>query len=179
MNHGGWSDYLLGGWNASWIQTFQSGVPVTFTFGGSPSRYLPGNGSLRPDQLGPNDQVTVDNWHIGDRFNNNLKNPIWNINAFAYPAPYTPGTLGRNTIDGPGLIWSQGSLAKNVKFRERYNLDVRFDINNIFKRPNFSNPGSVVNLVNPGLFGKPVGTIGGFCCLGGQYVGTFIVKLWF
>ena len=179
MNQGGWADYLLGGWNLSWVQTFQSGVPVTFGFAGSPNRYLPGNGALRPNQIAPNDQLIVPNWTIGDRFNNSIKNPMWNISAFAYPAAYTPGTVGRNTIEGPGLIWSQGSLAKNIKVRERYNLDVRFDINNVFKRPNFSNPSSTVNLLSPGLFGKPTGTIGGFCCLGGQYVGTFIVKLWF
>ena len=31
MNGGGFKDYMLGGWNASMIQTFQSGLPVTFT----------------------------------------------------------------------------------------------------------------------------------------------------
>ena len=101
------------------------------------------------------------------------------IRAFAYPDAYTPGTLGRNTIEGPGLIWSQGSLAKTVKFYERYNLDIRFDMNNVFKRPNFSNPNSSVNITNPGTFGKPTGTVGGWCCLGGSYVADFVVKLWF
>jgi hypothetical protein len=177
MNSGGFKDYLLGGWNLSFIQTLQSGVPVTFTFAGSPNKYLPG--VLRPNQVVSNDQLIVDDWTVGDRFTNALKNPMWNINAFAYPAPYTPGTLGRNTIEGPGLVWSQGSLAKNVKIHERYNVDVRFDLNNIFKRPNFANPTSVVNLGNPGLFGKPTGTIGGFCCLGGQFVGTLVLKVWF
>jgi len=179
LNSSGWLDYLAGGWNLSWIQTFQSGVPVTFTMSGSPNLYLPGNGVQRPNQIVANDQVTVDNWTIGDRFNNTLKNSMWNINGFAYPAAFTAGTVGRNTIEGPGLIWSQASLAKNVKFTERYNLDIRFDVNNIFKRPNFSNPASVVNLTNPGLFGKPTGTIGGFCCLGGQFVGTLVLKFWF
>jgi hypothetical protein len=177
LNSGGMKDYFLGGWQISWIQTFQSGTPVSFTVAGSPNRYLPG--VVRPNQLVPNDQVIVDNWTIGDRFNNNLKNAMWNINAFEYPAAYTPGTLGRNTIEGPGMNWSQGSLAKTITVRERYNLDVRFDINNIFKQPNFSNPSSVVNLVNPGTFGKPTGTVGGWCCLGGQFTGTFVARLWF
>ena len=90
-----------------------------------------------------------------------------------------PGTVGRNTISGPGLIWSQGSLAKNVPFHERYNLEIRFDINNIFKNPNFVNPTSAVNLSSPGLFGKPTATTGGWCCLGGQFTGTFVAKFWF
>ena len=150
---------------------------MTFTAAGSPNRYLPG--TLRPNQLVPHNDVKVDNWTIGDRFNNNLKNAMWDINGFAYPAAYTPGSLGRNTIDGPGLIWSQGSLAKTVRFKERYNLDVRFDINNVFKRPNFTNPNSAANITNPGTFGKPTGTVGGWCCLGGSYVADFVLKFWF
>ena len=177
MNAGGWRDYLLGGWNLAWIQIFQSGTPVTFTVGGSPNRYLPG--SVRPNQLVPNDQVIVENWRIGDRFDNNLKNPMWNINGFAYPAAYTVGSLGRNTIDGPGMIWSQVSLAKNLKVKERYNLDVRFDIQNPFKRPNFVNPVAVANLTNPGTFGKPTATVGSWSSLGGSFLATLGVKLEF
>ena len=63
--------------------------------------------------------------------------------------------------------------------KEKYNLDIRFDINNVFKMPNFSNPSSAVNIVNPGLFGKPTGTVGGWCCLGGQFAGLLVAKLWF
>jgi hypothetical protein len=177
MGAGGWKDYLLGGWNVNWIQTFQSGTPVTFTVAGSPYRYLPG--VVRPNQVVANDQVVVDDWEIGDRFNNNLKNPMWDIQGFAYPGPYTVGAVGRNTIEGPGLNWSQTSIAKVMRFGEKVNLDLRFDINNIFKQPNFTNPSSVVNLTNPGLFGKPTATVGGWCCLGGQFTGTFGARLWF
>ena len=30
-----------------------------------------------------------------------------------------------------------------------------------------------------GLFGKPTATVGGWCCLGGQFAGLFVAKLWF
>jgi hypothetical protein len=178
MSAGGVQDYFLGGWNLSFIQTFQSGTPVTFTIAGSPNRYLP-IGQVRPNQILPNDQLLVPDYHIGDRFNNSLKNPMWNINAFANPPAYVPGTLGRNTIEGPALNWTQGSLAKIINVREKYNLEVRFDINNVLKEPNFVNPISTVNLSNPGLFGKPTGTQGGWCCLGGQFTGTLVLKLYF
>ena len=36
LSGGGIKEYFLGGWNVSWIQTFQSGIPVTFSFAGSP-----------------------------------------------------------------------------------------------------------------------------------------------
>ena len=178
LSGGGVKDYLLGGWNLSWVQTFQSGTPVNFGLSGSPNRYFPGL-TIRPNTLVPADRIKIQDWRIGDRFNNNLKNPMWDIRSFSYPDAYTVGTLGRNLVEGPGLIWTQGSLAKNIKVKEKYNLDIRFDINNVFKSPNFSNPNATVNLVSPGLFGKPTGTTGGWCCLGGQFTGTLVAKLWF
>ena len=177
MTGGGVKDYLLGGWNASIIQTFQSGLPVTFTVTGSPNRYL--QGVVRPNQILPNDQLIVPDYRLGDRFNNNLKNPIWNIRAFSNPAAFTPGTLGRNTIEGPAMNWTQASLAKIVTVKERYNFEVRYDINNVFKQPNFVNPSSAVNLGSPGLFGKPTATQGGWCCIGGQFVSTLVLKVQF
>ena len=46
-----------------------------------------------------------------------IENPIWNVKPFAYPAAFTLGTLGtlgRNTIDGPHLVWSQASASKQI-----------------------------------------------------------------
>jgi hypothetical protein len=185
MNRGGVLDYVFGGWNVTWIQTYQTGLPVTFTMAGSPYNYLPGNTGtaagtgLRPNEIAPSDQINVPNWTIGDRFKTSAENPLWNINGFAYPAAFTAGTLGRNTLDGPHLVWSQSSASKQIRIRELATLELRYDINNIFKNPNFTNPSSVVNLTSPGLFGKLTATQGGWCCLGGQFVATFVAKLVF
>jgi hypothetical protein len=92
---------------------------------------------------------------------------------------FTAGTLGRNTINGPGLNWTQTSLAKNFLIRERFGFQLRYDINNVFKQPNFVNPSAVVNLKNPSLFGKPTATTGGWCCEGGQFVSTLVMKVTF
>ena len=46
-------------------------------------------------------------------------NPYLNFNSFAYPAAFTPGTLGRNTFEGPGMNWTQISLSKWWRVRER------------------------------------------------------------
>jgi len=190
MNRGGILNSIFGGWNITWAQTFQTGLPVTFSMAGSPYNYLPGNTSTvtraatanegpRPDQILPNSQIVVQNWSIGQRFDTKYENPIWNIDAFAYPAAFTAGTLGRNTIDGPNLIWSQTSASKDIRIKESATLEIRYDINNVFKNPNFTNPTSIVNLGSPGLFGKPTATQGGWCCLGGQFVGTFVAKFTF
>ncbi len=174
MNGGGTKDWVLGGWNLAWTQTFQTGTPVSFTLSGSPNRYLGSQGGtvIRPNQIASNDQVIVPNWHIGDRFDRNLENPMWNVNSFANPAAFALGTIGRNTINGPGLRWSQASLQKNFHIKERHNVEIRLDVDNVFKDPNFSNPSSTVNLASPALFGKPTGTQGGYCCLGGQFTYT-------
>jgi hypothetical protein len=108
-----------------------------------------------------------------------IENPIWNVKPFAYPAAFTLGTLGtlgRNTIDGPHLVWSQASASKQIRVKEFATLELRYDINNIFKN---LNPSSTVNLTSLGLFGKLTGTQGGWCCLGGQFVATFVAKLVF
>ncbi len=179
MNHGGVLDYVLpASWNLTWIQTYQTGLPVTFTMAGSPYNYLPGNGVLRPNQI-PGSDINVPNWTIGDRFATSAEHPIWNVNAFSYPAAFTSGTLGRNVINGPRLVWSQSSISKDIRIKEKVTMQVRYDINNIFKNPNFVNPTSVVNLSSPGIFGKPTSTQGGWCCLGGQFVSTLVLKLIF
>jgi hypothetical protein len=54
--------------------------------------------------------------------NTETQNPYLNASAFAYPAPFNAGTLGRNTLTGPGLVWAQTSLSKTFKFRERMRL---------------------------------------------------------
>jgi len=177
MNDNRVLDYVLGGWTLAGVETLQSGLPVTFTSAGNPNRQLPGGTVLRPNLAASDvDAIRIDDYQVGNRFN---ANPIWNINAFAYPAAFTSGTLGRNVLEGPGMIWTQGSLAKVLTFAERFHLDIRFDINNIFKRPTFANPNAAANLTNPGTFGRLTATSGGFCCLGGQFVGTLGARLWF
>src|SRR5262249_23715780 len=106
MNQGALLNHVLGGWELTWTQTFQSGQPFTVGFGGSPNRYL--NGEARPNILTTNEEALVKNWDIGaNRFPTSAQNPYLNFNSFAYPAAFTPGTLGRNTFEGPGLTWTQ------------------------------------------------------------------------
>ncbi len=40
---------VLGGWGITWVQTFQSGMPFSVSYSGSPNRYLPGGS--RPNTL--------------------------------------------------------------------------------------------------------------------------------
>lgn len=152
MNSGGVKDYVLGNWDFAWTQTFQSGPPVQITAGGSPNRYLPG--VVRPNSILPADQMVVDNYSVGNRFPLGAQNSYFNVNAFAYPAAFTAGTLGRNVVESPGLQWTQLSLSKVFPIKERFKVSIRWDCNNPTKQPQLADPGASYNLQSLAAFGR-------------------------
>ncbi|HYI97896.1 MAG TPA: carboxypeptidase regulatory-like domain-containing protein [Bryobacteraceae bacterium] len=166
MSGGGWKDWFLGGWDGAWTQTYQSGPPVTVTFAGSPVNYLP-NGTLRPNQILPDAQAQPSEWEIGpNRFPISAQNRYFNFDAFAYPAAFTPGTLGRNTFEAPGMRWTQVSLSKEFRITERARFEIRWDVNNLTKEPQFADPNTQFNLTNRANFGTFNGTRGSFSDIG-------------
>ncbi|MEK7753851.1 MAG: hypothetical protein AAB654_18155, partial [Acidobacteriota bacterium] len=166
MNGGGVSNHVLGGWGITWVQTFQSGMPFGVSYSGSPNRYLPGGS--RPNTLTSVENAEVTDWEIGpNRFPSSAQNPYLKFDSFAYPDAFTPGTLGRNVFEGPGLNWTQISLAKWWKFGERYRFQLRFDGNNFpLKQPNYANPNSSFNRNSPGTFARMTGVQGSFSNIG-------------
>jgi hypothetical protein len=155
LNQGGVTNHLLGGWEIAWIQSLESGNPLTFSFSNSPSNYYPTfAGSRRANVAG--DPKVRDNWRdVGtDRFNTNNANALIDISPFSYPAEFTPGNSGRNIVTGLPLVWSTCSAKKNIRLTERFNLQVRWDFNNVLKTFNFDPPTTTVDLLNPKSFGK-------------------------
>jgi hypothetical protein len=164
MNTGGPKNWVLGGWDMAWTQTFQSGPPVTITYAGSPFRYIGGN---RPNMILPAEQAVVDGWEIGpDRYPFSAQNRYFNFGAFAYPAPITLGNAGRNIVQAPGLRWTQLSLSKEFPIGERVRFSVRWDVNNATKEPQFAGPNTAFNTTNPANFGTFNGTRGSFSDIG-------------
>jgi len=64
------------------------------------------------------------------------------------------GNAGRNILTGPRLVWAQVSAQKNFRFKERYNAQIRWDMQNAFKTYNFTGPTTTVDFVNPRTFGR-------------------------
>jgi outer membrane receptor protein involved in Fe transport len=161
VNRGGVLNHLLGGWGITWVQAAESGLPNTITYSGSPYKYLP-QGESRPNALVPMDQAVVQNWTIGPhRFPTSAQNPYLKFSAFAYPAAFTAGTLGRNVFEAPGMFWTQLSVMKTWTIRERVRISPRVDMNNLpFKGPQYTAPNSTYNVNNPSLFGTFTGTRG-------------------
>lgn len=165
MNRGGIINHLLGGWDFAWTQTFQSGPPFTVSFAGSPNNYLPGQ--ARPNLVPGVDPVNG-GWNIGEhRFPIQAQVPYLNADAFAYPDAFTPGAMGRNVLEAPGITWPQFSLSKEWTFMERARFILRWDSNNPFKSPNYGQPNAAFNRQNLPNFGR-VGTAtrGGFSDIG-------------
>jgi hypothetical protein len=176
MNGGGWRNAMLGGWDLTFIQSMQSGPPLTVLFAGSPYRYLPG--TRRPIQTMPNDQAKTPDWDIGpDRFPTSAQNPYLNHGAYQYPAAYQAGTLGRNTISAPGIVWAQGSLSKQFPITERAKFILRWDVNNIFKNPGFSPPNSSWDVRNPATFGRISSTRANFDTIGSRFHNVLVLRL--
>jgi hypothetical protein len=154
-------DYLVGGYDLAWIQSFESGNPFGFTFTNSPNNYFPQTIGNYVPNLTCN-HISMSQFGLGDaiggnRFNQAAENPVLPSSCFAVPAPFTPGNAGRNIVTGPGIIYSQVSAKKNFPITERVNLQFRFDFQNPFHNYGFNNPSSQFDPRNPQLFGKITG----------------------
>jgi hypothetical protein len=161
INHNRVLDYLIGGYEIAWVQTFNTGNPFGFSFTGSPFNYYPSSIGNYVPNLTCND-ISMPGFGLGskiggNRFNQALENPVLPVSCFAAPAAFTPGNAGRNIVTGPGIMYSQASAKKNFAFKERWNLQLRFDFQNPFHNWGFNNPSNQVDFKNPQLFGKITG----------------------
>ncbi|MGH9723211.1 MAG: hypothetical protein ACRD8O_23615, partial [Bryobacteraceae bacterium] len=195
----GWKKWALGGFELSWIQTMESGNPITFGHAGSPFNYFPGfAGNGRPDIVG--DIQIRDNWYDlgGNRFSTGAINSVYTggsngLENFAYPGgcpaaipagfdrtrcDFKVGNAGRNIMTGLPLRWTQVSAQKNFEIGERYKVQLRWDMQNAFKRYNFNTPTATVDFRNPTQFGK-VSSDPTTASLGGQPLMNLTLAIFF
>jgi Carboxypeptidase regulatory-like domain/TonB dependent receptor/TonB-dependent Receptor Plug Domain len=161
LNHSRVGDLVLGGWELAWVQTFETGNPIGFSFTNSPYNYYPSSiGNYVPNLTCSG--ISMPGFGLGTliggaRFNQALENPVLPVNCFAPPPAFTIGNAGRNIVTGPGLVYTQASLKKNFAYKERWNLQLRFDYQNPFHNWGFNAPSNQVDFKNPQLFGKITG----------------------
>jgi Carboxypeptidase regulatory-like domain len=125
---------LVGGWSVSGIATLQSGFPLSPQLGYNPT----GNGDTRnpvrpnlvPGFHGPLYAKTVQQW--------------FNPAAFSAPYPGTFGSVGRDTLTGPGLSELDLALVKNTTIHERLHAQFRAEFFNVLNHANFTTPNPVV-----------------------------------
>jgi outer membrane receptor protein involved in Fe transport len=116
------------GWQLTGIQAWHTGVPFS---------------------IGEGDQAD-----LGNTFDTERPNVIAGCNVYANqsvqqwynPACFSPsaygtiGNLGRNTLVGPGYVDTDFGVLKSTRITERFNLQFRAELFNIFNHPNFGVP---------------------------------------
>ncbi len=133
----GWKGALLKEWTIAENFTIGSGLPQT------PIYFAPLGGTgvvgnLRPDVTG----VPVTNAPAG-----------FFLNAAAYrvPAAGQWGNAGRNSITGPKQFSLNAQLQRSFPWRDRYNIDVRVDANNVLNHVTIRNWNTTINSAQFGL----------------------------
>src|SRR5487761_26454 len=136
--------WALGGWEVTGIATFATGTPF--------SPVLASDRALTQTSRSGADLGERPNLVLGPGCSNPTTgnvNGYINLSCFAFPAAGTVGTLGRNTLIGPGFANYDWGLFKNTPVRrisENFNIQFRVEFFNAFNRPNFDIPsrGNVV-----------------------------------
>jgi Carboxypeptidase regulatory-like domain/TonB-dependent Receptor Plug Domain/TonB dependent receptor len=154
MNSGErWKEELFGSWQVNGITVLQSGVAFTPLFsGGDAAIGASGTGSVRPNLVGdPNKAgpVAANPTCVAPAKIHNANN--W-FNPCAYTAPVNSfGDAGRNSLVGPGFVNFNFSLIKNFPLTERFNLQFRTEVFNLFNHTNLGLPNNSVDQPNAGV----------------------------
>lgn len=133
---------ILGGWQINGIFSSVQGYPYQLTASGS-SLNMPNN-TQTPDQVKP-DVAKLGN--VGDA-------TFFDTSAFAPITTARFGTVGRNTMRGPGAVNMDLSLFRNFKLTEKLRSEFRVEGFNISNTPHFANPNGSYTSSN---FGKITG----------------------
>ncbi len=120
------------GWQITGIQAWHTGVPFSLSEGDQAD--LQNNfDSERP------------NYVAGCNVYANQSPTNW-FNSACFPASAygTIGDLGRNILRGPGYVDTDFGVLKNTRINERFNLQFRAELFNIFNHANFAPPSGAV-----------------------------------
>jgi len=142
----GIASQIVGGWQVSGILTLLTGTPFFVTANGG-ALNAPGS-TQTANQIAP---VTYPKGI-------NVGNPWFSTASFAQPVGTGVfGTVGRNSMFGPGLFGLNLSLFKHFKIMEKLDAEFRAEAFQITNTPQFSNPqGSLTSAT----FGYVTGTVG-------------------
>lgn len=138
---------ILGDWQLNGLFAAYQGRQFTVTASGS-SLNMPGN-LQTADQVKPEvEKLGL----VGD-------DGTWfDTTAFARPTGVRFGTVGRNTMHGPGVINTDLSLYRTFKVTERLNVQFCGETFNLSNTPHFANP---TNSANSSNFGRILATQSG------------------
>ncbi|MCC7153279.1 MAG: TonB-dependent receptor [Bryobacterales bacterium] len=144
----GIAKYLLAGWQTTGLVTFETGRPFNIGLPNDIANVGSRGNFQRPNLVGnPYPSGWTKTYGPGGLY--------FSPAAFASPAIYTFGNLGRNVLRGPGFKNFDLGVFKNFFITERLRLQYRAEAFNSFNNTNFSNPGGTFGTPN---FGRSTGT---------------------
>ena len=135
---------LVKGWQLNSILSAYTGTPFTVYAGKNYSGTFEGK-----------DRAV----QVGDPFASVPSGYLFNPAAFAAPAQGSFGTVGRNTLTGPGFATVDFAVLKNTPITERVSTQLRIEMFNLFNRTNYA---PVSTTITSGSFGKFTDTIGDY-----------------
>jgi outer membrane receptor protein involved in Fe transport len=150
-----WADEVIGGWQFSPVLTWSSGLPFTLGVGGGCGASVPGSAPCYPNGSG----LSVNHHLTG--FNPTTHSRTY-FTAADVPTSVFPqagldqiGTMGRNSVYGPGYFNTDLSLQKNFPIYESVLLQFRIDAYNGFNYINAGNPGTTNTGTDAVITGEP------------------------
>ena len=153
LNSRGVVNALLGGWQANTILTFADGLPFTI------SCYCADRAQTGNNRN--NERMDLVGSPVPSGFTKTIYQQF-DTSAFKTPALGTLGTVGRNTLRGPGQRAVDLSLFKNFRVQERFAVQFRAEAFNLIASPYYTNiyPGYNASATDFGSL-VPVGGDGG------------------
>lgn len=142
LNRGGPVDWILGGWEVSSIATMQTGSPFGVLVTNGPRDILRDTAdgkNLRPDIIG---NIHLPSSQKGKPAVGQRGIRWFNPDAFAAPPLFTHGNAARTLMLSPGQVNFDLGVMKNIRVRERYRVQFRWESFNAFNTPQFGVPGS-------------------------------------
>jgi outer membrane receptor protein involved in Fe transport len=150
-----WADEIIGGWQFSPVIVWSSGLPFTLGVGGGCGASVPGSAPCYPNGSG----LTVSHHLTG--FNPTTHSRTYftaaNVPTSRFPQAGLDqiGTMGRNSVYGPGYFNGDLSLQKNFPIYESLLLQFRIDAYNGFNYINAGNPGTTQTGSDAVITGEP------------------------
>jgi hypothetical protein len=151
-------DTVVGGWQVNGVTVVQSGMPFTPIISGGDAAIGAGPaGPVRPNVVGdPNVPGTVAaNPTCVAPTQIHTRESWYNRCAFVLPVKAF-GNAGRNSLVGPGFWNFNFSLFKNFSITERWKVQFRTEVFNIFNHTNLGLPNPGVDLAGGGLINTTI-----------------------
>jgi hypothetical protein len=132
-----WSAAITRNWRVSVLYQVQSGFPFTISVFGDTANAgaVLGENPIRANYTG--EPV----FGPGTRNTNRWFNPA----AFATPAAFTFGNVGRNTVYGPGMQTADLALVRTFAITETLRFELRGEAFNALNHSNYGTPNRFVN----------------------------------